>query len=46
MMMKNQLKDKCDYIKKYKLAGAMFWEYSSDKKLYLLKVIDEAFGYK
>ena len=40
------VKDKCDYIKKHKLAGAMFWEYSSDKKLYLLKVIDDAFGYK
>jgi chitinase len=40
------VKEKCDYIKKYKLAGAMFWEYSSDKKLYLLKVIDDAFGYK
>ncbi len=40
------VKDKCVYIKKYKLAGAMFWEYSSDKKLYLLKVIDDAFGYK
>jgi chitinase len=40
------VKDKCDYIKKHKLAGAMFWEYSSDKKLYLLKVIDATFGYK
>jgi chitinase len=40
------VKAKCDYVKKYKLAGAMFWEYSSDKKLYLLKVIDEEFGYK
>ena len=40
------VKDKCAYIRKYKLAGAMFWEYSSDKKLHLLKVIDDAFGYK
>ncbi len=40
------VKIKCDYIKKHKLAGAMFWEYFSDKKLYLLKVLDEAFGYK
>ena len=40
------VKDKCAYIRKYKLAGAMFWEYSSDKKLYLLKVINDAFGYK
>jgi chitinase len=40
------VKAKCDYIKKYGLAGAMFWEYSSDEKLYLLKAIDEQFGYK
>ena len=40
------VKVKCDYVKKYKLAGVMFWEYSSDKKLYLLKVINEQFGYK
>ena len=40
------IKAKCDYIKKHKLAGAMFWEYSSDKKLYLLKVLNEEFGYK
>lgn len=40
------VKEKCDYVKKYKLGGVMFWEYSSDKKLYLLKVIDEEFGYK
>lgn len=40
------VKDKCDYIKKHKLAGAMFWEYFSDKKLYLLKVINVEFGYK
>jgi chitinase len=40
------VKIKCDYIKKHKLAGAMFWEYFSDKKLYLLKTLNEAFGYK
>jgi len=40
------VKAKCDYIKKHKLAGGMFWEYSSDTKLYLLKVINEEFGYK
>lgn len=39
------VKAKCDYIKKHKLAGAMFWEYSSDTKLYLLKTIDKEFGY-
>lgn len=39
------VKIKCDYIKKYKLAGAMFWEYFSDRKLYLLKVINKEFGY-
>lgn len=40
------VKEKCKYIKKHKLAGAMFWEYFSDPKLYLLKVLDENFGYK
>lgn len=37
---------KCDYIKKYKLGGMMFWEYFSDKKNYLLNVIKKEFGYK
>lgn len=40
------VKDKCDYIKKYKLGGAMFWTYFSDSKLYLLKVLDKEFGYE
>ena len=40
------VKMKCDYVKKYHLGGAMFWEYSSDEKLYLLKVIAEEFNYK
>ncbi|HRD43814.1 MAG TPA: glycosyl hydrolase family 18 protein, partial [Ferruginibacter sp.] len=39
------VKIKCDYIKKHKLGGAMFWEYFSDSKLYLLKVINEEFKY-
>jgi chitinase len=33
------VKAKCDYIKKNNLGGAMFWEYNSDKKEYLLKTI-------
>lgn len=40
------VKIKCDYIKKHQLAGAMFWEYFSDKKLYLLKVLNTELGYK
>lgn len=40
------VKDKCDYIKKYNLGGAMFWTYFSDSKLYLLKVLDKEFGYE
>lgn len=39
------VKDKCSYVKKYHLAGAMFWEYESDKKEYLLKTISGAFKY-
>lgn len=39
------VKLKCGYIKKHHLAGAMFWTYFSDRKLYLLKVINEEFGY-
>ncbi|HEX9509110.1 MAG TPA: glycoside hydrolase family 18 protein [Puia sp.] len=33
------VKYKCKYVEKNHLAGVMFWEYSSDKKGYLLKVI-------
>lgn len=39
------VKIKCEYIKKHKLGGAMFWEYFSDEKLYLLKTINAEFGY-
>lgn len=40
------VKEKCSYIKKHKLAGAMFWEYFSDRKLYLLTVLNKELGYK
>jgi chitinase len=33
------VKAKCDYVKKAGLGGVMFWEYSSDPKLYLLNTI-------
>ena len=36
---------KCRYVQKNKLAGVMFWEYSSDQKGYLLNEISKAFGY-
>lgn len=39
------IREKCAYIKKNKLAGAMFWEYSSDKKEYLLDVLVREFKY-
>jgi chitinase len=38
--------EKCKYVKKHHLAGAMFWEYFSDRKEYLLKVISHNFKYK
>lgn len=37
---------KCQYIKKHHLAGAMFWEYFSDPKMYLLKTLMKEFGYR
>ena len=39
------IKEKCQYIKKNNLAGAMFWEYNGDKKEYLLDVIAREFNY-
>jgi len=35
------VKNKCRYVKKNKLGGVMFWEYSSDMKKYLLTAIDK-----
>jgi chitinase len=34
-------KNKCDYVTKKNLAGVMFWEYSEDKKEYLLNEINK-----
>lgn len=39
------VKEKCKYVKRHQLAGAMFWEYNGDKKRYLLKVIADKFKY-
>jgi chitinase len=39
------IKEKCDYIKKNNLRGAMFWEYEDDLKEHLLTVIAREFGY-
>lgn len=39
------VKNKCKYVKGNGLAGVMFWEYSSDKKEYLLKEIDKDLVY-
>ncbi len=39
------VKNKCKYVVKNNLAGVMFWEYSSDKKEYLLKEIDRDLKY-
>ena len=39
------VKEKCKYVKRHGLAGAMFWEYNSDKKKYLLKVVADKFKY-
>ena len=36
---------KCDYVKKYNLGGAMFWEYNDDKKEFLLSVVAKKFNY-
>lgn len=40
------VKDKCEYALQHKLGGVMFWEYFSDRKEYLLKQMNEAFGRK
>lgn len=37
------VREKCRYVKKHKLAGVMFWEYSSDPKGYLLGSIHKTF---
>ena len=39
------IKAKCNYIRQHHLAGIMFWEYFSDRKLYLLDTINKEFGY-
>jgi len=39
------IKEKCEYIKKNGLRGAMFWEYEDDPKENLLTVIAKEFGY-
>lgn len=39
------VKAKCKYVKQHHLAGVMFWEYNSDKKGYLLKMIADKFNY-
>ncbi len=39
------VKEKCKYVREHHLAGAMFWEYSGDKKEYLLKTIAKSFKY-
>jgi len=35
------VRKKCKYVKRKKMAGAMFWEYSDDPKGYLLDMINE-----
>jgi chitinase len=40
------VEEKCNYVKEHHLAGAMFWEYHSDMKEYLLKIIADNFKYK
>ena len=33
------VKLKCEFVKRRGMAGVMFWEYSSDPKLYLLNAV-------
>jgi chitinase len=35
------IKNKCDYVNKKGMAGVMFWEYSEDRKEYLLNEINK-----
>jgi len=35
------IKNKCDYVSRKGLAGVMFWEYSEDRKEYLLNVMNK-----
>jgi chitinase len=37
------VREKCKYVKEKKMAGVMFWEYTSDPKGYLLNAIHQAF---
>ncbi|MEP7107786.1 MAG: glycoside hydrolase family 18 protein [Ferruginibacter sp.] len=39
------IREKCAYIKKNNLAGAMFWEYADDKREYLIDVLGREFNY-
>ncbi len=39
------IKEKCEFIKKNNLGGAMFWEYEDDPKENLLGTIAKEFGY-
>jgi chitinase len=40
---KKSVTAKCKFVQSHKLAGVMFWEYSSDPKGYLLNAIHQAF---
>jgi chitinase len=40
------IKSKIKYVKKHKLGGVMFWEYSSDLKKYLLNTIEQNLEHK
>lgn len=40
------VKYKCRYVRKHKLGGVMFWQYSSDPKLYLLNTVCRNLDYK
>ena len=40
------VEEKCNYIKQHDLAGAMFWEYNSDKKEYSLRSLPTSLNTK